>query len=84
MDKECGDKECGNKECGDKECGNKEAVKEEKSPDTRLTADKDSDGNGNFSNDNVNVGITPDVKSNNVLVQICSCSLVFSCCNKFP
>lgn len=68
----------------------KEEVKEEKEEKEKsdinvsLTADKDSDGNGNFSNDNVNVGIRPDVKSNNILIQFCSCSLVFSCFNKTP
>jgi len=32
-----------------------------------------------FNNDKVDVDIEPDVKSNNVNLQMCSCSIVFNC-----
>ena len=32
-----------------------------------------------MNNNKVDVEIEPDVKSNEVVVQICSCSLVFNC-----
>jgi hypothetical protein len=32
-----------------------------------------------FSNDKVGVEIEPDVKSNNVNLQMCSCSIVLNC-----
>ena len=39
---------------------------------------KDEDVNA-LSDNKVDVDIEPDVKSNNVNVQICSCSIVFNC-----
>lgn len=32
-----------------------------------------------LNNNKVDVDIEPDVKSNDVVVQICSCSLIFNC-----
>jgi hypothetical protein len=45
---------------------------------------KNEDDNVNvLSGDNkVNVDIEPDVKSNDVYLQLCSCSLVFNCLTK--
>jgi hypothetical protein len=45
---------------------------------------KDEDDNVNvLSGDNkVDVDIVPDVKSNDVYLQLCSCSLVFNCLTK--
>ena len=44
---------------------------------------KTGDGNDDvnvLSGDNkVDVGIAPDVKSNDVYLQLCSCSMVFNC-----
>ena len=40
---------------------------------------KDEDDIRALSNNKVDVEIEPDVKSNNVHVQICSCSIVFNC-----
>jgi hypothetical protein len=43
---------------------------------------KENKGLDILSNDNVSVGIRPDIKDNNVRIQICSCSIVFSCFEK--
>ncbi len=44
----------------------------------------DNDNNKLLSDAQVDVGIKPDVKSNDVKIQICSCSFnfVFNCCGK--
>jgi hypothetical protein len=44
---------------------------------------KENKGTDILSNDNVSVGIRPDVKDNIVRIQICSCSVVFSCFEKY-
>jgi len=52
-----------------------------KEPDTKeQEQDKDKDLNA-LSDNKVDVEIEPDVKSNNVVIQICSCSfhLAFNC-----
>ena len=54
-------------------------------PDKKTnTNSNDNDDNNFLSNDNVDVGIKPDVKSNDVKVQFCSLSfnIVFNCCSK--
>ena len=40
------------------------------------------DGNDNLSDNKVDVEIEPDVKSNIVKIQICSCALIFNCFDK--
>jgi|APCry1669189034_1035192.scaffolds.fasta_scaffold04254_7 hypothetical protein len=45
--------------------------------------DKQDDEINVLSGDNkIDVGIKPDVKSNDVYLQLCSCSLVFNCFTK--
>ncbi len=51
-----------------------ELVSEEKRPTDVAETEVDA-----LNNNKVDVEIEPDVKSNNVVVQICSCSLVFNC-----
>jgi hypothetical protein len=48
---------------------------------TDRTGDKNDDDDINvLSGDNkIDVGIKPDVKSNDVYLQLCSCSMVFNC-----
>ena len=52
--------------------------------DSTVEENKNEDDNVNvLSGDNkVNVDIEPDVKSNDVYLQLCSCSLVFNCLTK--
>lgn len=40
---------------------------------------QDDDDINALSNNKVGVDIDPDVKSNNVNIQMCSCSLIFNC-----
>ena len=51
---------------------------------TTNTNSNDNDGNNLLSNDKVDVGIKPDVKSNDVKLQMCSLSfnIIFNCCSK--
>ena len=58
-----------------------------KTPTTSETINRDTNCDENdvhvLSGDNkVDVDIEPDVKSNDVYLQICSCSLVFNCLTK--
>ena len=48
----------------------------------RDTSDKENDVNVLSGDNKVDVDIEPDVKSNDVYLQICSCSLVFNCLTK--
>ena len=41
--------------------------------------DKDDDINVLSGDNKINVGIKPDVKSNDVYLQLCSCSMVSNC-----
>ena len=41
--------------------------------------DQQKDDINALSDNKVDVEIEPDVKSNDVVVQICSCSLIFNC-----
>jgi hypothetical protein len=43
------------------------------------THDNDDDINVLSGDNKIDVGIKPDVKSNDVYLQLCSCSLVFNC-----
>jgi hypothetical protein len=47
-----------------------------KEPDNKIQNDDDIK---TLSNNKVDVEIEPDVKSNNVNLQMCSCSIVFNC-----
>jgi hypothetical protein len=40
---------------------------------------KDDDVNVLSGDNKIDVGIKPDVKSNDVYLQLCSCSMVFNC-----
>jgi len=46
--------------------------------ETENNEKKDDDINA-LSDNKIDVDIEPDVKSNNVNVQMCSCSIVFNC-----
>jgi len=48
----------------------------------RDTSDKENDVNVLSGDNKVDVDIEPDVKSNDVYLQLCSCSLVFNCLTK--
>ena len=49
-------------------------------PKSQEDAQEDNKDDINALSDNkVDVEIEPDVKSNDVVVQICSCSLIFNC-----
>ena len=48
----------------------------------RDTSDKENDVNVLSGDNKVDVDIEPDVKSNDVYLQICSCSVVFNCLTK--
>jgi hypothetical protein len=41
--------------------------------------DEDDDINVLSGDNKIDVGIKPDVKSNDVYLQLCSCSMVFNC-----
>jgi len=41
--------------------------------------DEDDDVNVLSGDNKIDVGIKPDVKSNDVYLQLCSCSMVFNC-----
>ena len=51
--------------------------------ETEKQGTKENKGLDLLSNDNVSVGIRPDIKDNNVRIQLCSCSIVFSCFEKY-
>ena len=46
---------------------------------TVMAEEFEEDGNNNLSDNKVKVAIDPDVKANKVIVQFCSCSLLFNC-----
>ena len=48
----------------------------------RDTSDKENDVNVLSGDNKVDVDIEPDVKSNDVYLQLCSCSVVFNCLTK--
>ena len=48
----------------------------------RDTSDNENDVNVLSGDNKVDVDIEPDVKSNDVYLQLCSCSLVFNCLTK--
>jgi hypothetical protein len=50
----------------------------EKKVITNEPSDSNEDINA-LANNNVGVDIDPNVKSNNVNIQMCSCSIVFNC-----
>jgi hypothetical protein len=48
----------------------------------RDTSDEENDINVLSGDNKVDVDIEPDVKSNDVYLQLCSCSIVFNCLTK--
>jgi hypothetical protein len=47
--------------------------------DNQDKINKDDDVNVLSGDNKIDVGIKPDVKSNDVYLQLCSCSMVFNC-----